>query len=387
VSGRPATDGEAMRQLDHTMAAAVGASRVFVLAQSVAIIWTLRRRVRHPALLLAGATSVAGQTTWAVRRARRGHSIRDPGIALSDGLVQCLALVTEAASWGSRVLPDDPRWSETFGAVLTSWVAFEEPSRSVNAGSLLSWIATYLATTSSRSAAGAVVARGKRINEIAGHVALTGVGRLLGRQLLGQAAELDAARAEAVTQAERLATELERRRQHRIIHDSALQVLEAVAGGWDLDDELLRSRIDYETARLRRLLDQSMSGSRPLVDQLDSLVAVFAELGLRVELDATELRPPRSQTTADALADATHEALMNVHKHAGVASASVRAKTAAAGTEVLVVDAGRGFDLTKPRRGFGVSESIEGRLRDIGGRATVASAPGRGTTVCLRVPS
>ena len=174
--------------------------------------------------------------------------------------MQCLALAAEAGSWGTRNFPDDPRWSETFGAVVTSWLAFSDPSPSVNGGSLLAWIATYLTATSGQSVAGTGAARGKRINEVTGHVAFTGAGRLLGRQLIEQAKELDAARAEAVAQADRLATEVERHRQHvlmwgkltryqnlermgsrhliRILNAIEFQHVEHIAGGSGRRDEL-----------------------------------------------------------------------------------------------------------------------------------------------------
>jgi signal transduction histidine kinase len=203
---------------------------------------------------------------------------------------------------------------------------------------------------------------------------------------LAQAADLDAARAEAVAQAEGLATELERHRQHRIIHDSALQVLEAVAGGWDVDEDLLQRRITYETARLRRLLDATVHSAQPLAEQLSALVEVFAVAGLQVDLDTTALGRDVSPETADALAEATHEALTNVHKHAGVSVAAVRAAAETTGTEVRIIDQGRGFDPRLPRQGFGLSESIEGRLRDVEGRASVSSSPGQGTDVHLWVP-
>jgi signal transduction histidine kinase len=387
MSRKRAPEGEATLRLDHTMAAAVGASRVFVLLQSVGISWTLRRRVPRPHVLAAGVAALAGHTAWAAQRSWRRGSIRDRTVALSDGVAQCFALAIEAGSWGTRTLPDDPRWSETFGAVVTSWLAFEEPSLFVNAGSLLAWIATYVATSSSRSATGTLVARGKRINEVTGHVAFSGVGRLLGRQLLGQATELDTARAAAIVEAERLATEVERHRQHRMIHDSALQILEAVAGGWDLDEQLLRRRIDYETERIRRVVNAAGEMARPLAEQLDALVETFALLGLEVQLETSAARAPISQRGADALGDATHEALMNVHKHAAVQTVTVRAATEEAGTEVRVTDRGRGFDPTRPRLGFGLTESIEGRMRDAGGGATVWSAPGAGTDVRLWVPA
>jgi signal transduction histidine kinase len=55
--------------------------------------------------------------------------------------------------------------------------------------------------------------------------------------------------------------------------------------------------------------------------------------------------------------------------------------------EVFVRDRGRGFDPDAvPADRRGVRESIVGRLRRAGGRATIHSAPGQGTEVELSLP-
>ena len=53
---------------------------------------------------------------------------------------------------------------------------------------------------------------------------------------------------------------------------------------------------------------------------------------------------------------------------------------------LTVTDAGAGFHLRGARRrGFGLS-GIEDRARAVGGRASIRSAPGRGTTVTATIP-
>jgi signal transduction histidine kinase len=76
---------------------------------------------------------------------------------------------------------------------------------------------------------------------------------------------------------------------------------------------------------------------------------------------------------------------MNVVKHAEVHEARVRASGGADEISVVIVDDGRGFDPDTSPDGFGLNETIRGRKRDIGGTATVSSAPDRGTLVELRV--
>ncbi len=54
---------------------------------------------------------------------------------------------------------------------------------------------------------------------------------------------------------------------------------------------------------------------------------------------------------------------------------------------VFVRDRGSGFDRAAvPGDRRGIAESIEGRLERAGGRATIASTPGEGTEVELRLP-
>jgi hypothetical protein len=376
--------GSAAQRLDHTMAAAVGASRVFALAQTVAIARSVRGRVRHPRLLAAGVAGLVAQSVWAAQRGWRRGSIRDRTIASSDAIAQCFALAVEAASWGSRSIPADARWSETFGAVVTSWLPFEDPSPRAAAASLVGWLGTYAIVTGSGTRPGKVVA-GQRINEATGHAALTMAGRRLGLQLVAQAAELDAARGEAVAQAHRLAAERERHHQQRIVHDSALQILETVAGGWEVDDTLLAQRIDYEISRLERLLGEPTLGAHGLADVLGALVTKFALIGLHIDLDTSELRVSGHETCTEALASATHEALMNVYKHAQVDQARVRASSGDTEIRISIADSGRGFDPETCHDGFGLTESIRGRMRDVGGTATVSSRPSRGTLIDLRV--
>ena len=383
-----AAPGEAMRRLDQTLTTAVVVARGFAVSQVVGIAREVSHRVRHRAVLGAGVAGIVAHAGWASARSLRRRSVRDPVLAWSDTAAQVLALVVEARSWGSRDLPPDPRWSETFGVVVASWLPFESAGRPIYRVSLVSWLATYAATTRDRSASlrtGQV--RGQRINEALGQVAYSAVCDALARGMVDQAAALDEARGQAVEQAERIATEQERHRQHRAVHDSSLQVLEAVAGGWELDDENLFRRIDFETARLQQLLEGVPPEERTdLGVALQDLAQEFSMLGLEVELDVDGVRLTRSHHLVEVLRDATHEALMNVHKHAGSGRAVVRTALSDHALEVTVIDHGSGFDTAAPRSGFGVAESIEARLAEAGGRAEVRSTRGVGTEVRLWVP-
>jgi signal transduction histidine kinase len=94
---------------------------------------------------------------------------------------------------------------------------------------------------------------------------------------------------------------------------------------------------------------------------------------------------------ARAVGSATRAAVDNVCRHAGDgAHGWVLVEDDGAAIRVSVRDDGPGFvngrltDAEAAGR-FGVSQSIIGRMRDIGGTATVTSAPGQGTEVDVRV--
>jgi len=112
----------------------------------------------------------------------------------------------------------------------------------------------------------------------------------------------------------------------------------------------------------------------------------FARRGLRVEVHDTGLEFRPGQAGVRALCDATREALVNVAKHAGVDRVVVSARSTATAVEVTVRDHGHGFDPLAPVAGFGLSQSIEGRLAEVDGTVKIWSAPGRGTRLIMVVP-
>jgi signal transduction histidine kinase len=53
--------------------------------------------------------------------------------------------------------------------------------------------------------------------------------------------------------------------------------------------------------------------------------------------------------------------------------------------ELAVADAGRGFDPAAAQAGSGLAH-IRDRVAELGGTVDIDSAPGRGTTITVRVP-
>jgi signal transduction histidine kinase len=216
------------------------------------------------------------------------------------------------------------------------------------------------------------------------------------RQLLASGREADRSRAEAVQQAGMLAKEMERARHARVLHDRVLQTLETLAqGGWVADADF-RAHIGTEAAWLRAFVEGGAEGSdteeRDLLAALQRLVRRNARLGLRVELNSTQLRDAHALRAAlrpelvDAVVDATQEALTNTAKHAGVDTAVVRAGATAVELTVTVLDQGCGFDPLSVTRGTGIERSIRSRITELGGSVRVDSAVGSGTYVEITVP-
>jgi PAS domain S-box-containing protein len=152
------------------------------------------------------------------------------------------------------------------------------------------------------------------------------------------------------------------------------------------------------------LVAQSIDDSRSLVFELSppvlydlGLHAALSWLaeeverlhGLRVTLTDDDAPKPLDDTTAAFLFRAVRELLMNVLKHANVPLATVSLQRAGDELEVVVEDAGVGFDLDATRSvrsggGFGLF-SMREQIGRLGGTVEISSAKGRGTSVRARV--
>jgi signal transduction histidine kinase len=226
------------------------------------------------------------------------------------------------------------------------------------------------------------------------------------RALYRRAAAADAALAEADRAAAGqyviLSRNVERREHERLLHDTVLNTLAALArmgpgDGGDVAGVVSQARHDVALIEAA-LSDQDPDGSAPadLVGSVRGVAAAMSARGLRVhvEVDGGVTAVPAPVVTA--LSNATREALSNVAAHAGTADAWVEvspevspaAADGQAGARVTVRDRGTGFDPAQvdPAR-LGLRRSIAERVADCGGHAYVWSAPGRGTVVRLSWPA
>ena len=80
------------------------------------------------------------------------------------------------------------------------------------------------------------------------------------------------------------------------------------------------------------------------------------------------------------------EALNNVRRHSGAERAAVRLTQSGNRVRIEIEDAGSGFDLGNvPDQRFGL-RGIRERARLFDGKATIESAPGRGTRILVELP-
>src|SRR6266498_4036330 len=197
----------------------------------------------------------------------------------------------------------------------------------------------------------------------------------------------------AVGEGLRAGREGERARLLRETHDTVLQTLEAIALRAGADDGMpaerlreIRATALQQATELRAVLREDTARQGGLTGGLHALTEEFLRRGLHTELVTGGLDRDPPTAVAAALIGATREALTNVAKHAGTGRAVVRAVSRPDGVEVIVRDHGRGFDLETEHHGFGVERSITSRMHEVGGRAELWSAPGRGTRVTLWGP-
>jgi signal transduction histidine kinase len=177
------------------------------------------------------------------------------------------------------------------------------------------------------------------------------------------------------------------------VHDTALQILEFIAGdgfGTGLTAEQiaeLAGGAAHDLGRWVAAVDEPSPAD--LLPELELIAEQARSLGPRVELVVGEIGTPPTSEQVEALAGAVREAVTNGRKLAHASHVIVRVECGDDGrTAVTVRDDGIGIDLERAAKagGLGLKGSIVGRMQRVGGHASLKGAPGGGTLVTLVTP-
>ncbi|WP_284743478.1 MacS family sensor histidine kinase [Amycolatopsis sp. RTGN1] len=305
---------------------------------------------------------------------------RPPALVVFDLVLTTALLLT------SHWVLSDEQFASNVPLITTVWAAVPPVAAGARfgaSGGVLAGLVLGVATGLARDKFDIDVARDGVLLAAAG--LLVGMAATMGRR---SAARLEQAlRKEAAT--------AERERLARSIHDSVLQVLARV--------RKRGNEVGGEAAELAKLAGEQEIALRSLVTtepltpndsgttSLRAALQLLATSSVQVSTPADDVELPAHVT--DELVAVTREALSNVEKHAG-AGAQAWVLLEDLGTEVVVSirDDGPGIpDGVLARAAadghLGVVESIRGRVRDLGGSATLDTGPGRGTEWEVKVPS
>jgi signal transduction histidine kinase len=210
----------------------------------------------------------------------------------------------------------------------------------------------------------------------------------LAAEVRAQLAEVRASRTRIVA-----ATDAERRRIERNLHDGAQQRLVTLSltlgiaagredgGGSDVL-ERARDELDEAIAELRELA----RGIHPTLLREEGLLTAVEALARRTPLPVTV-----EGSAGDRLPDAVElaayflvsEALTNVVKHAAASQATVRLERAGGTLRVAVADDGVGGARAAADSGLA---GLRDRLEVLDARLVIESEPGAGTTVSVEIP-
>lgn len=203
-------------------------------------------------------------------------------------------------------------------------------------------------------------------------------------------------------QGKRLTLLEERQRIGMELHDGIIQSLYAL--GMHLD--LIRSQIDAPPGTFQPIIDglntviedirtfimdlrRRADGDKSCRELLERVIThLYIPDELEVYVSAPSGPAPFDHNDAESLCMIVREALSNVVRHAQARTVYVNARENGNMLQIVIRDDGQGFDLEELVRqnGLGVHNMRE-RARLHGGRLSIESAPGQGTTITLTVPT
>jgi signal transduction histidine kinase len=170
------------------------------------------------------------------------------------------------------------------------------------------------------------------------------------------------------------------------LHDSVLQTLALIQRHADEPQAVSRLARGQERELRAWLYEPAVTAGGTWAGLVAGMVA-DVESNHTVTIDPVVVGDAPVDDRLATLGAAAREALVNVAKHAGVASADLYSEVTPDQISVFVRDRGAGFDPEAvPADRRGLRDSVTGRLERLGGKAVVRSAPGEGTEVELVLP-
>ena len=207
-----------------------------------------------------------------------------------------------------------------------------------------------------------------------------------------EAGKTDSANQEAIAAAVESArvdaAEIERSRLDALVHDNVLTTLLVAANAKTDQQQVLASKSAIEAiSRLKAARTEEPSSTQV------TLASFFQALDLRIQQASPEFQVSLSRTSdlpisslvAEALTEATLQAVDNSLKHAPSATERiVRLRGQRSGLKIVVTDNGKGFRPSQvPKDRLGISSSIVSRVANVGGKVFINSSPGVGTNVVI----
>lgn len=203
-----------------------------------------------------------------------------------------------------------------------------------------------------------------------------------------------------------IGAENERSRLARDIHDTVAQGLAALALRLETAEVLLETESDRE--KIRQVIAQALHltranleetrrsvldlravqlQGRTLPDALRELLSSFdASDSLKTRCEVMNSGPPLPPRISVGLYRMAQEAVNNVKKHARAESLTIQLTVVPQSVELIIEDDGVGFDPSHiPDGHFGLVGMNE-RAKLLGGRLSICSTPGLGTTIEVIVP-
>jgi signal transduction histidine kinase len=342
--------------------------------------------------------AIGVMTVWTIattivyaRPDRRTRLLLGTDLAVTTGLLLSTAVLQTPQAMRHGVTP-----------VTATWLA----------GPVLAWAIRYgrragTVTALIMSGCDLALVRGAALSVVLNGVVLLLLAGVIVGHLARLAAEVEAERQHAI---EVEAASRERERLARNIHDSVLQVLALVqrrgaeAGGTAAE---LGRLAGQQEAALRALVGGGLVGGGlggggtatgpagglgpGASGAVDLRAALLSAQTNRVTVSVPAQAVLLDKAAAQELASARRAALDNVRRHCGEQTrAWVLVEDEPGLITVTIRDEGPGIPDGRLAEAaaagrLGVSQSIYGRLRDLGGSATISSVPGEGTEVELRL--